>query len=83
MKIGGELGLFYADISYKLNLYREYEIGDITINLFHYNRIGTIIKHIPGHGLAKKDSHLKPQQTSSQAPKELISKTQLFLIKFC
>ncbi len=33
------------------------KIGDICINLFHKNKIGTIIKHIPGHGLAKVDSH--------------------------
>ena len=45
--------------SYSFNKNVINEIGDITINLFHYNRIGTIIKHIPGHGLAKKDSHLK------------------------
>ena len=34
-------------------------IGTTTINLFSKNRIGTVIKHIPGHGLSKKDSHIK------------------------
>jgi len=34
-------------------------IGNISINLFNQNRIGTVIKHIPGHGLSKKDTHLK------------------------
>ena len=33
------------------------KIGDICINLFHSKKIGTVIKHIPGHGLAKVDSH--------------------------
>jgi len=33
------------------------EIGDICIKNFHSNNIGTVIKHIPGHGLAKVDSH--------------------------
>ena len=33
------------------------KMGDLCINLFHENSIGTIIKHIPGHGLAKVDSH--------------------------
>ena len=33
------------------------KIGDICISNFHSNNIGTIIKHIPGHGLAKVDSH--------------------------
>ena len=32
-------------------------IGDICINNFHTNKIATVIKHIPGHGLAKVDSH--------------------------
>ena len=31
--------------------------GDICIDLFNQNSIGTVIKHIPGHGLAKVDSH--------------------------
>ena len=33
------------------------KIGDLCINHFKSNSIGTIIKHIPGHGLAKVDSH--------------------------
>ena len=33
------------------------KIGDICIKNFHSNKIGTVIKHIPGHGLAKVDSH--------------------------
>ena len=33
------------------------QIGDYCIKYFHQNGIGTVIKHIPGHGLAKVDSH--------------------------
>jgi len=33
------------------------KIGDYCIKFFHGNGIGTVIKHIPGHGLAKVDSH--------------------------
>jgi len=33
------------------------KIGDFCIEQFHKNEIGTVIKHIPGHGLAKVDSH--------------------------
>ena len=33
------------------------KIGDYCIQYFHENKIGTVIKHIPGHGLAKVDSH--------------------------
>lgn len=35
------------------------KIGDFCIDEFTKNKIGTIIKHIPGHGLAKVDSHKK------------------------
>ena len=34
------------------------KVGNTTISLFNKNRIGTVIKHIPGHGLSRKDSHL-------------------------
>ena len=33
------------------------KIGDYCISFFHKNKIGTVIKHIPGHGLASVDSH--------------------------
>ena len=33
------------------------KIGDYCINYFKENGIGTVIKHIPGHGLARVDSH--------------------------
>ena len=32
-------------------------IGDYCIKYYHENGIGTVIKHIPGHGLAKVDGH--------------------------
>jgi len=35
------------------------KIGDFCIKEYHNNNIGTVIKHIPGHGLAKVDSHLR------------------------
>ena len=48
------------------------KIGDICINNFHVNNIGTVIKHIPGHGLAKVESHkLTP----------LVNKNLKYLIK--
>ena len=33
------------------------KIGNFCIDSFHKNGIGTVMKHIPGHGLAKVDSH--------------------------
>ena len=47
------------------------KIGDICINNFHLNNIGTVIKHIPGHGLAKVDSH-KRTPTIKKSLKYLI-----------
>ena len=48
------------------------KIGDYCIKFFHDNGIGCVIKHIPGHGLAKVDSH---QFTP------IVSKNQNYLIK--
>ena len=33
------------------------KIGNLCINLYKKNKIATVIKHIPGHGLARCDSH--------------------------
>ena len=48
------------------------KIGDYCIKYFHENNIGSVIKHIPGHGLAKVDSH-------DFTP--VINKKQSYLIK--
>ena len=48
------------------------KMGDLCIKLFHENSIGTVIKHIPGHGLARVDSH-------NFTP--IIKKTAKYLIK--
>ena len=46
-----------GDRSYSKNPKIVSQIGDICIKSFKNNSIGTVIKHIPGHGLAKVDSH--------------------------
>jgi len=46
-----------GDRSFSNNAKTVSKIGDICIDYFHKNKIGTVIKHIPGHGLAKVDSH--------------------------
>ena len=48
------------------------KIGDYCIQYYHENGIGTVIKHIPGHGLAKVDSHYFTP---------VINKKQSFLLK--
>mgnify|MGYP001361285319 CR=1 FL=1 len=35
------------------------KLGSLTVDLYHNNKIATVIKHIPGHGLATVDSHEK------------------------
>ena len=46
-----------GDRSFSKNKKIVSKIGDICISYFNENSIGTVIKHIPGHGLAKADSH--------------------------
>ena len=48
-----------GDRAFSSNLKIVNKIGDLVIEKFHYNKIGTVIKHIPGHGLAKSDSHIR------------------------
>jgi len=56
LKIKGSSNII-GDRSYSHDSSIVSKIGDICIKNFHDNSIGTIIKHIPGHGLAKVDSH--------------------------
>ena len=48
-----------GDRSYSNNYKVVSKIGNTCIDLFKKNRIACVIKHIPGHGLAKSDSHNK------------------------
>ena len=62
-----------GDRSFSNNPYIVSKLGDICISNFHKNNIGTVIKHIPGHGLAKVDSH-KLTPTIKTKFKELLQK---------
>jgi len=65
LKIKGSSNII-GDRSYSKNPTTVSKLGDFCIKNFHDNSIGTIIKHIPGHGLAKVDSHhLMPKITKS------------------
>tara|TARA_A100001011_G_scaffold188718_1_gene197237 strand:+ start:1288 stop:2235 length:948 start_codon:yes stop_codon:yes gene_type:complete len=46
-----------GDRSFSKNPQVVSKIGDYCIDYFHQNSVGTVMKHIPGHGLAKVDSH--------------------------
>ena len=48
-----------GDRSYSSSAKTVSNIGNFCIDQFAKAKIGTVIKHIPGHGLAKVDSHKK------------------------
>ena len=45
--------------SFSQNPERVIKLGKICIDLYNKNKIATIVKHIPGHGMSKCDSHYK------------------------
>jgi len=49
------------------------KLGSFCINLYNQNKIATVIKHIPGHGLSVLDSHYKTPVIHAKK-KELIKK---------
>ena len=55
------------------------KIGNITIDFFNKNRIGTVIKHIPGHGLSKQDSHLSLPYITNKL--KYLNKNDFFVFK--
>jgi len=55
------------------------KLGKICISKFHENHIGTVIKHIPGHGLSKVDSHNKLPVVSQNI--KLLNKIDFFPFK--
>ena len=50
--------LIIGDRSFSNNPKIIKKIGSLFIEKLHKNKIATVIKHIPGHGLAKSDSHI-------------------------
>lgn len=48
-----------SDRSYSSNSLVVKQLGKICIDVFKKNKIGTVVKHIPGHGRSLVDSHLK------------------------
>tara|TARA_B100000686_G_scaffold68948_1_gene74726 strand:- start:9071 stop:10018 length:948 start_codon:yes stop_codon:yes gene_type:complete len=62
-----------GDRSFSYNPKTVSKMGNICIDLYKKNKIATVIKHIPGHGRAKSDSHFKTP-TVDASKKELIGK---------
>jgi beta-N-acetylhexosaminidase len=48
-----------GDRSYSYNVNIVKLMGNICVNIYKKNFIGTVMKHIPGHGAAMSDSHFK------------------------
>ena len=40
------------------------ELGDLTLKYLHANKVAGVIKHIPGHGASKDDSHKRMPKVS-------------------
>ncbi len=62
-----------GDRSFSTNFKKVSELGKLCIKLYEKNKIATVVKHIPGHGLAKQDSHYK-KPTIYASKKELVKK---------
>ena len=62
-----------GDRSFGFNPQKVSKIGDYFINQFQKNNIATVIKHIPGHGLAKVDSHKSTPFVKSKLKKPVYS----------
>ena len=71
LKISGSSKII-GDRSFSRDPHIVSKIGDICIQTYKENSIGTIIKHVPGHGLAKVDSHFSTPY---------INKTLKYLLK--
>ena len=62
-----------GDRSFSRNPKNVAKLGKLCVTLYKKNKIGTIIKHIPGHGLSKVDSHYETPVVK-KSKKELIKK---------
>ena len=56
------------------------KLGVLSVKFLHKNNIGAIIKHIPGHGVAKSDSHKKMPKVNLNLKR--LNKIDFFPFKF-
>ena len=61
--------------SFSNKVYIVKELGKVCINKYNANKIATVIKHVPGHGCSRLDSHL-------ELPKINLSYSELNKIDF-
>jgi beta-N-acetylhexosaminidase len=55
------------------------QLGKLCVNFYKANKIGTVIKHIPGHGSANLDSHFKLPKVNNEL--KLLKKTDFKCFK--
>ena len=67
--------------SYSENTKNVSTLGDLCVDFYEKNKIATVIKHIPGHGLSKCDSHHKTPII--KANKEELTKKDFKPFKTC
>ena len=60
---------FIRSRSFSRNPKEVSKLGKFCIHLFNKNKIATVVKHIPGHGLSKSDSHFKTPIINSSKKK--------------
>ena len=67
--------------SFSENFNQVTKLGNLCTKFFKKNKIATVIKHIPGHGLSKVDSHFK--KTIIKATKKELIKKDFVPFKRC
>jgi beta-N-acetylhexosaminidase len=70
-----------GDRAFSKNANSVAQLGKICIDLYKKNKIATVMKHIPGHGLSKEDSHFKTAIIN--AKKKLLIKKDFMPFKIC
>jgi len=70
-----------SDRAFSKNVNTVAQLGKICIDLYKKNKIATVMKHIPGHGLSKEDSHFKTAIVN--AKKKLLIKKDFIPFKIC
>ena len=70
-----------GDRSFSADPKKVSHLGNICINLYNNKKIGTVVKHIPGHGLSTIDSHFKTPLI--HASREKLIKNDFKPFKFC
>ncbi len=70
-----------SDRAFSKNVNTVAQLGKICIDLYNKKKIATVMKHIPGHGLSKEDSHFETAIVN--AKKKLLIKKDFMTFKIC